>query len=556
MLGLCVAVLAAWGAAWLLARVRAWFSAGGRRPRRGAWAAALSFVAILGLVGFDSLSVPLPLSDLRAPAIYEQIRQEPGDFTVLELPLGWRNGFRVTGAQHSAIMYEQFYQATSQKRMLGGNTSRNPEFKFDYFIQAPLIRSFIALEEKRALPAGAEEADRRLAADVLRFFDVRYVIVHPPYTGSRLEDYARRVLPMELVYDQDGVRAYRVNLPASAPAAGAVDVALTSDLGRLSVGEGWSEPEGTYRWAQRQDARLFLPLEAGRAYRLTLRAMAPQAGQRITASLNGSPVGSASLASTLATVDLRPARRAPSARASTSSPSPTTSPCPCWPVSPSARPAPWRRSTSWSARPGRRRATTPTSTSTASDVTANRRGYNLAVIDPRTGAVEQTAAFDTFADAKESNRMAELINKLPAGRIVALAVRDEASMNLQQDAVDALGSLGATVDLRGKFRWGQAIIGVRGAAPGTALEAAGRDAPVQVYVGRNATTAEVGFALESVTATPAPLARPAGSAGVPAALAPALQSWTAGACLLGLAGRLPSAPPGHARVPAHRGDMA
>ena len=135
-----------------------------RRPPDSAGAdgsRALSFVAILGLVGFDSLSVPLPLSDLRAPAIYQQIRQEPGDFTVLELPLGWRNGFRVTGAANSAIMYEQFYQATSQKRMLGGNTSRNPEFKFDYFIQAPLIRSFIALEEKRPLPAGAEEADRR-----------------------------------------------------------------------------------------------------------------------------------------------------------------------------------------------------------------------------------------------------------------------------------------------------------------------------------------------------------------------------------------------------------
>jgi hypothetical protein len=152
MLGLCVAMLVAWGAAWLMARVGGWFAAGGRLPRRGAWAAALSFVAILGLVGFDSLSVPLPLSDLRAPAIYEQIRQEPGDFTILELPLGWRNGFRVTGAQSSAIMYEQFYQTTSQKRMLGGNTSRNPEFKFDYFIQAPLIRSFIALEENRALP--------------------------------------------------------------------------------------------------------------------------------------------------------------------------------------------------------------------------------------------------------------------------------------------------------------------------------------------------------------------------------------------------------------------
>ncbi len=500
MLGLCVAVLAAWGAAWLLTRVRAWFAAGDRRPRRGAWAAALSFVAILGLVGFDSLSVPLPLSDLRAPAIYQQLRQEPGDFTVLELPLGWRNGFRVTGAQNSAIMYEQFYQATSQKRILGGNTSRNPEFKFDYFIQAPLIRSFIALEEKRALPAGAEEADRRMAADVLRFFDVRYVIVHPPYVGSEVEEYARRVLPMELIDDQDGVHAYRVSLPPTAPATTAVDVAMTSDLGKLSVGEGWSEPEGTYRWAQRQDARIFLPLGGGRSYRVTLRAMAPQAGQRITVSLNGRQVGSATLGVTWqpATFDLPASAVRGGINELTFAYDLALPLLPGQPIGKTGAVAPVNvvaRSA------GQEAGDYAHVYVNGKDVTANRRGYNLAVIDPRTGIVEQAASFDTFADAKESNRMAELINKLPAGRIVALAVRDEASMRLQQDAVDALGSLGATVDLRGKFRWGQAIIGVRGAAPGTALEAAGRDAPVQVYVGRNVTTGQTGFALESLTAT-------------------------------------------------------
>jgi hypothetical protein len=506
MLGLCVAMLAAWGAAWLMARMRAWLSAGGARPRRGAWAAALSCVAILSLIGFDSLSVPLPLSDLRAPAVYEQIRQEAGDFTVLELPLGWRNGFRVTGALNTAIMYEQFYQATSQKRMLGGNTSRNPEFKFDYFIQAPLIRSFIALEEKRALPPSTEETDRRLAADVLSFFNIRYVIVHPPYTGSDLEAYAIRILPMDLIYDQAGVRAYRVTLPPGSGAPGGMNIDLASDLGRLSVGEGWSQPEGAYRWAQRQDARLFLPLEAGRAYRLTLRAMAPQAGQRISASLNGVPVGNASLSAASAAwqsvaFDLPASAVRQGLNELTFTydrPLPLLAGQPIGktgslaPVNVVVRSA------------GQEAGDYAHIYVNGSDVTANRRGYNLAVINPQTGVVEQTAAFDTFADAKESNRMAELINKLPAGRIVALAVRDEASMSLQQDAVDALSSLGATVDLRSKFRWGQAIIGVRGSPPGTALEAASRDAPVQVYVGRNSTTGQVGFALESVTAIPLP----------------------------------------------------
>ena len=56
-------------------------------------------------------------------------------------------------------------------------------------------------------------------------------------------------------------------------------------------------------------------------------------------------------------------------------------------------------------------------------------------------------------------------------------------MNLGEEAVAALRSIGATGDLRGKFRWSHAIIGVKGAAPGSALEALDGLRPVSVAVG-------------------------------------------------------------------------
>ena len=56
---------------------------------------------------------------------------------------------------------------------------------------------------------------------------------------------------------------------------------------------------------------------------------------------------------------------------------------------------------------------------------------------------------------------------LAPGTVVAGAVRDEASMNLGQEAVDALRSLGL-VDLRGHFRWGHAFIAPVGDRPGHA----------------------------------------------------------------------------------------
>jgi hypothetical protein len=52
---------------------------------------------LLALLLFEHLSAPLPISDLRVPAIYAGVAAEPGDFALLELPPGWRNGARVAG---------------------------------------------------------------------------------------------------------------------------------------------------------------------------------------------------------------------------------------------------------------------------------------------------------------------------------------------------------------------------------------------------------------------------------------------------------------------------
>ena len=59
---------------------------------------------------------------------------------------------------------------------------------------------------------------------------------------------------------------------------------------------------------------------------------------------------------------------------------------------------------------------------------------------------------------------------LPPGSIVAGTVRNEASGRLDRTAIRALGTLGVPGDLRGRFRDSHAFVGVKGAAPGTALE--------------------------------------------------------------------------------------
>jgi len=103
----------------------------------------------------------------------------------------------------------------------------------------------------------------------------------------------------------------------------------------------------------------------------------------------------------------------------------------------------------------------------------NMRGYNVIAIDPITGAELWSDNFDTFISPDASNRLVTAIERLPAGTIVAAAVKDEASGQLTDAAVGALRSLGGRDDIRGRYRVSHLLIGMKGAAPGTAIEQSG-----------------------------------------------------------------------------------
>jgi hypothetical protein len=135
-------------------------------------------------------------------------------------------------------------------------------------------------------------------------------------------------------------------------------------------------------------------------------------------------------------------------------------------------------------------------------VSPNLVGYNLVVVDPASGAVESRAAFNTFASESESARLAQFIAQIPEGKVVAVAVRDEASRHLTSEAVEALRSIGALQDLRKKFRWSHAIMGVKGAPPGTAMESAFETRPAELVVGLAATEPNVAAAVDWVQVLP------------------------------------------------------
>jgi len=106
------------------------------------------------------------------------------------------------------------------------------------------------------------------------------------------------------------------------------------------------------------------------------------------------------------------------------------------------------------------------------------RGFHVAIIETQSGQVTQTAQFDLYARESEAQRMAHFLHRVPPGAIGMFAVCDEASVNMSAALVEELLDFGfeeqAHIDHGAALfglRYSFAGIGVKGALPGTALQA-------------------------------------------------------------------------------------
>jgi len=454
---------------------------------------AIPALLLLALLLGEHLSVPLPLFDLRVPKLYTQVADEPGDFALLEIPLGWRNGARVAGKKDIVIMQQLWYQTRHGKRLLGGNTSRNPEFKFQYFSEDPTLARLIALTNAADVPQhealraalAAEEisaAERSRARAWAATLNIRYVMVHRDKVPRQAEAALLSLLPLELAGEEGPLALYRVAEELHPPRV----FALGSDQGRPVLAEGWSLDMSTgVAYAGRREARLLLPLPA-QATQVRFQGWSLAPGQVMSLVVEGQVVGSQPLPAQpgwLTFVVPGDPRRPPlsDVRLRFSALIPVAA----------LGGGPWLV--------GQSGVQSPVSLLVRSageetgdfahiyvdgvDLAPNERGYNLVALRSEDGQLLAAAAFDTHGDDAAGAQLAAWLGRLPAGTIVAGAVRDEASLRLSQEAVVALQTLGVTTDLRAHFRWGHAFIGVVGAPAGSALEAVDGIRPAQVSLG-------------------------------------------------------------------------
>ena len=132
---------------------------------------AYSVVAVLSLLFILDYQLlrPFPITVMPDYQAYHDIAAAPGDFAVLEIPIGVRTGFAVVGRGE----YLQYYQTIHQRPIPSGYLSRLPNEIMDFFFYDPLVG---ALTLSRALPPQAE-VDAALEK-LIRDWNIGYVILH------------------------------------------------------------------------------------------------------------------------------------------------------------------------------------------------------------------------------------------------------------------------------------------------------------------------------------------------------------------------------------------
>ena len=135
-------------------------------------APALGLLA-LGLVSLEYWSPPVHTTRLDPPNVLEQIRDEPGDFAVLDVPLGRRDGELFNGSLQGAAVAD-YYQSVYKKRVFGGFIARLKESTRAWLGEEPGIQHF-ALPNEAPTP---RDLDTSLVREVLRKYRVKYIVLH------------------------------------------------------------------------------------------------------------------------------------------------------------------------------------------------------------------------------------------------------------------------------------------------------------------------------------------------------------------------------------------
>ena len=167
------------------------------------WGIAL--LLIVGRLWYAQSLYPFETQTYPDYDFYRWVAEVPGDFTIMEVPFGFRTGLEKIGEGGDGL---QYYQHIHGKRLLNASVSRLPVAVFEFYRSRPILM-FLAGEA-----AAERDVLDKDFADTLVWSNTRYVVVH----RSRLpRDYAERILAfleeqprLEFFLTEDDLLVYQV----------------------------------------------------------------------------------------------------------------------------------------------------------------------------------------------------------------------------------------------------------------------------------------------------------------------------------------------------------
>ncbi len=170
-------------------------------PRR-----RIVLAAVAAALVFELWPAPRPLHTAAVPAIYGQIREDPRNIRVLELPFGIRDGVMSEGDFSAS---SQFYQTYHEKALIGGYLSRIPVTEVAKYRRFPLLSALLDLSERLPLDPGTERAAREDAQPLVERTRMGYVVIDTRRASPALREFAVRAFGLVRIAEEDGRELYR-----------------------------------------------------------------------------------------------------------------------------------------------------------------------------------------------------------------------------------------------------------------------------------------------------------------------------------------------------------
>ena len=258
------------------------------------------------VVAFEYLTFPYyQLDDQSIPDLYYRISQEPEDVSILQIPMNFKSGNEILTLGSVKL---DFYQVAHQKRLIGGYVSRISKQILAYFVQIPILDTLFLLQQGSTVPEKRISRDKQYVEDFIRFFNVKYIIVHNSDRIGRdffmradkhsilnkMTEYIQMVFPLEEVESGELLTAYKI-IRSSQPAS-PIHLNFGTERAHFHLAYGWSSDESseaplTYNRMNWREAMLLLRFDKLTDYSCSLRIapfysiLAPEQSLNIT--LNG-----------------------------------------------------------------------------------------------------------------------------------------------------------------------------------------------------------------------------------------------------------------------------